>query len=80
MASRVLWLHDLLRETTLPHTRSWHLCLCIKKVTHMTLLLGSAKNFFLQKSDYTMEVGGWVQISLGTFLLENRPKIVLNQW
>ena len=25
-----------------------------------------------------MEVGGWVQVSLG-FFLENRPKIALNQ-
>ena len=26
-----------------------------------------------------MEVGGWVQVSLGIFCL-NRPKIALNQW
>ena len=24
-----------------------------------------------------MEVGGWVQVSLGIFFLENRPKIAL---
>ena len=28
-----------------------------------------------------MEVGGWVQVSLGILLLlENRPKIALNQY
>ena len=26
-----------------------------------------------------MEVGGWVQVSLGIFLVENHPKIALNQ-
>ena len=40
---------------------------------------GSANNFFLKKYENTMEVGGWVQASLGIFLLENRPKIALNQ-
>ena len=33
----------------------------------------------VQKSEITMEVGGWwVQVSLGIFLVENRPKIALN--
>ena len=27
-----------------------------------------------------MEVGGWVQVSLGIFLVENHPKIALNQY
>ena len=27
-----------------------------------------------------MEVGGWVQVSLGFFLVENHPKIALNQY
>ena len=31
-----------------------------------------------QKSEITMEVGGWVQVSLG-FLVGNRRKIALNQ-
>ena len=31
-----------------------------------------------KKSEITMEVGGWVQVSLG-FFLENCPKIALNQ-
>ena len=26
-----------------------------------------------------MEVGGWVQVSLGIFFVENRPKIALNE-
>ena len=34
-----------------------------------------------QNSEITMEVGGWVQISLGfCFILENHPKIALNQY
>ena len=27
-----------------------------------------------------MEVGGWVQVSLGFFFLENHPNILLNQY
>ena len=27
-----------------------------------------------------MEVGGWVQVSLGFFLVENQPKTALNQY
>ena len=34
----------------------------------------------IPKSEITMEVGGWVQVSLGFFVLENRPKIALNQY
>ena len=34
----------------------------------------------IQKSEITMEVGGWVQVSFGFFLLENRPEIALNQY
>ena len=43
---------------------------------------GFAKNFFFKKSKIAMEVGGWwVQVSLGILLLlENRPKIALNQY
>ena len=41
---------------------------------------GFAKNFFLlQKSEFTMEVGGWFQVSLGIFL-EYHPKITPNQY
>ena len=36
--------------------------------------------FVLQKSEITMEVGVWVQVSLGIFCVENRPKIALNQY
>ena len=33
------------------------------------------------KSEIAMEVGGWVQVSLGILLLlENRPKIAVNQY
>ena len=28
----------------------------------------------------TMEVGGWVQVSLGFVVVENHPKIPLNQY
>ncbi len=27
-----------------------------------------------------MEVGGWVQVSLGFFLVENQPKTAVNQY
>ena len=33
----------------------------------------------LQNSENTMEVGGWVQVSLGIFFL-NHPQIALNQY
>ena len=40
--------------------------------------------FFLQKSEITMEVGGWVQVSLNFFfcgkLSQNSPKPVLIFW
>ena len=45
---------------------------------------GFAKNFFLQKSEITIEVGGWVQVSLGTFFygqsFQNSPNPVLILW
>ena len=50
-------------------------------LSRYSLLRGFAKNCFFQKSQITMEVGGWVQVSLGIFfLVENRPKIALNQY
>ena len=39
---------------------------------------GFCKEFFLQKSEITMEVGG-VSLGIFFFLVENRPKIALNQ-
>ena len=48
-------------------------------VTWWMHLRGSAKNLFSQKSEITMEVGGWVQVSLWFFFLENCPKIALNE-
>ena len=34
-----------------------------------------------KKSEITMKVGGWVHVSLGfSVVVENRPKIVLNQY
>ena len=42
---------------------------------------GFAKKNKLKKSEFTMEVDEWVQVSLGIFiLLENHPKIALNQY
>ena len=44
---------------------------------------GFAKNFFFKKSENTMEVGGWVQVSLGFFggkSSQNIPKPVLIFW
>ena len=38
------------------------------------------RNKKFQKSEITMEVGGWVQVSLGIFFLENHPKIPPNQY
>ena len=46
----------------------------------LTLLRGFAKKEKFQKSEISREVGGWVQVSLGIFFGENRPKIALNQW
>ena len=43
------------------------------------LVRGFAKKEKFQKSEFTMEVGGWVQVSLG-FFLENHPKIALSQY
>ena len=42
---------------------------------------GLCKEKKFQKSEITMEVGGWVQVSLGIFVcVENRPKTALNQY
>ena len=41
---------------------------------------GFANKTKFQKFEFTMEVGGWVQVSrlsLGIFFLENHPKIAL---
>ena len=43
------------------------------------MVKGICKEFFSQKSEITMEVGGCVQVSLRFFLCGNFPKIVLNQ-
>ena len=42
--------------------------------------LEALQRIFFQKSEFTMEVGGWVQVSLGIFVFENHPKIALNQY
>ena len=44
------------------------------------LFRGFAKKNNSKKAEITMEVGGWVQVSLGIFVVENRPKIALNQY
>ena len=41
--------------------------------------MGFAKKKF-QKSEITMEVGGKVSLGIFVFVLENRPKIALNQY
>ena len=41
--------------------------------TDMECIRGCAKKK-RNKSEITMEVGGWVQVSLGFFLFENHPK------
>ena len=43
------------------------------------VLRGYAETKKFKISEITIEVGGWVQVSLGFFWLENRPKIALNQ-
>ena len=40
---------------------------------------GALQRQKIQKSEITMEVGGWVEVSLGIFV-ENHPKIALNQY
>ena len=44
----------------------------------LVVIRGMAKKEKIQKSEIPMEVGGWVQVSLGIFFL-NPPKIALNQ-
>ena len=46
------------------------------------MIRGCAKEFFFQKSEITMEVGGWMGPGLTQILLllENHPKIALNQY
>ena len=41
---------------------------------------GLCKETKFKKSEFTMEVGGWVQVSLGIFFVENHPKIALNHY
>ena len=44
------------------------------------LAKGLCKEFFFQKSEITMEVGGWGPgLTRNFFLLEHRPKIAVNQ-
>ena len=45
----------------------------------MRITLG-ALQFSTQKSEITMEVGGWFQVSRNFFCFENRPKIALDQY
>ena len=47
--------------------------------TSSALLRGFAKKKKFQKSEFTMEVGGWVQGSLG-FFFEFIPKIAVNHY
>ena len=43
--------------------------------------LGTVQRKKFQNSEITIEVGGWVQVSLGILLLlEKHPKIALNQY
>ena len=53
------------------------------EVVFSAVVRGSAKNEKFQKSEYNLEVGGWVQVSLG-FLFgkssQNIPKPVLICW
>ena len=51
------------------------------EVSH-AYVLGALQRKKFKKSEITidMEVGGWLQVSLGFFLLENRPEIALNQY
>ena len=47
----------------------------------MLSCLGALQRKKFTKSEITMEVRGWVQVSLGIyFLVENRLKIALNQY
>ena len=43
-------------------------------------LTGFAKYFFLQKSELTMEVSGWVQVSLWIFFIGKSFQIALYQY
>ena len=49
-------------------------------ITVITIALVGLQRKTIQISEITMEVGGWVHVSLGFFYLENRPKIALNQY
>ena len=55
-------------------------CVIMEFMVLLVLVMGLCKEKF-QKSEITMEVGGWVQVSLAIFLfVENHPKIALNQY
>ena len=59
--------------------RDWHLSLRPTQAEENSL--GALQRIFFHKSEFTMEVGGWVQVSLRfLLLLENHPKIALNQY
>ena len=49
-----------------------------KKASFYKQLRGLAKKF-KKKSEFTREVGGWDEVPLGIFFIENHPKIALNQ-
>ena len=54
---------------------------CVNVVTvRIKPSLGALQRRKNSKSEITMEVGGWVQVSLGVCFLENRPKIGLKQF
>ena len=42
--------------------------------------IGALQRNHFQTFEFTMEVGGWVQVLLGIILLENHLKIALNQY
>ena len=58
------------------------MCVCVRECCYCynkTKFRGFAKKK-KSKSEIAMEVGGWVQVSLGICFLENRPKIGLKQF
>ena len=57
--------------------RGWlSACVCVR-----AFVFRAVQRKKLKKSENTMEVGGWVQVTLGFFLWKiNHPKIALNQY
>ena len=73
----LLFRNEMIKNDNPHSNRSLFIMISLITIT----LRGFAKKEKFKKSDITMEVGGWVQVSLRiVFFLENHLKISLNQY